>query len=116
MPEYHVRRTVVCIEQALVTADDPFAAHTTSIIDEHLDWRLYEAWQPVVLTVHTLDDKQVFGVDTGREATLHNGIKKILEDNYDACGGLGEEQLLERLQGLLDEIDAKKDPKAPIRG
>lgn len=115
MPEYRVRRLVVCTEEVLITAHDPFQA-STQVFTDDLVWKLYEEYQPVVFTVHALDGTQLAGVNVA--VSLRDGIQQLLDDNYNACGGLGEEELVARLEQLLDTLapDVKKDPKAPIRG
>lgn len=43
----------------------------------------------------------------GEAEELRKGIERLIEQDYDACGGLGDEQLVGRLQRLLDDVDAR---------
>jgi hypothetical protein len=59
MPEYRVRRTVVNVEEVLITADTPAAALTEATTKDDLAWKTHKEYRPVAFSLHTLDGEPI---------------------------------------------------------
>jgi hypothetical protein len=87
--------------------DEPTAAPSGNCATVHR--KLFPGYEALLAECCAKEARLIEVERSSPNAVLRQGVEKILEDDYDTCGGIGEEQLLIRLQALIDEAPAESE-------